>query len=324
MKNILAIITILFVFTSCKKEKQAVLVANNETKEIVFTKLDIAILAGGSLFRADSIPSEFIKPRPVDVWLPENYSKEKKYSVLYMHDGQNLFDSTTTWNKQEWKVDEWATKLMSEDRIKDVIVVGIHNISSIRWLDLLPEKAFYNIPEVKRDSLIAEAKRNNFEIKLSGDNYLKFIVEELKPIIDNQYSVLTDRENTFVAGSSMGGLMSMYAISEYPQVFGGAGCVSTHWVGYAPVPDNPFPEAFFKYMEDNIPDAKTHKLYFDYGTTTLDAHYGQYTPRLNSILESKGYTEATYKNIEFKGADHSENAWNKRLDKPLTFLLGKN
>ncbi len=103
-------------------------------KEIQFKKLDSAELYGGSLYRVNKYPSKYIKPRPVDVWLPDNFSASKKYAVLYMHDGQNLFDSTTTWNKQEWKVDEWATKLMNSKRTKDFIVVGVHNIAQIRYV----------------------------------------------------------------------------------------------------------------------------------------------------------------------------------------------
>jgi predicted alpha/beta superfamily hydrolase len=241
-----------------------------------------------------------------------------------MHDGQMLFDSTATWNKQEWKVDEWASKLMAEGKVKDFIVVAIHNIPQIRWQDLFPEKAMRFIPEETEEKLIKEAVNANADTKFNGDNYLRFIVEELKPIIDSSYSVYVDREYTFVMGSSMGGLMSMYAISEYPDIFGGAACISTHWVGAAPRDDNPFPDAIFRYMEANLPKAGNHKLYFDYGNKTLDAHYPKFAPRVDEILKSKGYTEDNSCNLFFEGTDHSENSWNKRLDIPLTFLLGNN
>jgi len=289
---------------------------------IRFIKLENAVLAGGDLYRVENFPSQYITPRPVDVWLPEGYSKDKKYSVLYMHDGQNLFDSTTTWNKQEWKVDDWSTQLMKDGKTKDFIVVGIHNIPQIRWQDLFPEKAMDYLDKPVRDSLYAKAKKNNFNLDFKGDEYLKFLVEELKPIIDSNYSVYTDKEHTYVAGSSMGGLMSMYAISEYPEVFAGAACFSTHWVGGSPSDDNPFPEAIFKYMEANLPKAGTHNLYFDYGDKTLDQHYPQYAPRVDAILKTKGYNDKDSKNLFFEGTDHSENSWNKRLDLPLIFLLG--
>lgn len=313
---------------SCKEEtkKQETPIQETEEQSIVeFKTVEYAKLASGKLLRVEDFPSEYIKPRPVDIWLPEDYSENKKYNVLYMHDGQMLFDSTTTWNKQEWKVDEWASTLMSEGKTKDFIVVGIYNIADIRWQDLFPQKAFdLYLNKKTRERLLAEAINADQNTDLYGDNYLKFIVEELKPIIDSTYSVYTDQEHTFVMGSSMGGLMSMYAMSEYPEVFGGAACISTHWVGAAPREDNPLPDAIFEYMEVNLPHAGQHKLYFDYGNKTLDEYYPQYAPRVDAILKQKGYTENNAKNLFFEGTDHSENSWNARLDQPLLFLLGNN
>ncbi|WP_439151347.1 alpha/beta hydrolase [Winogradskyella sp.] len=323
MKKIIFILIICLSF-SCKSEKEVKddkFEVKVEDATYKLENVDDAILFAGELMRVNSFPSNYITPRPVDVWLPKDYSKDNKYSVLYMHDGQMLFDSTATWNKQEWKVDEWATELMDTDKTKDFIVVAIHNIPQIRWQDLYPQKSFDFIDESIKDSLVDIAGSKN--IKLNGDNYLRFLVEELKPIIDSSYSVYTDMENTFVMGSSMGGLMSMYAISEYPKVFGGAACLSTHWPGAMPMEDNPYPEAIFNYMEANLPKAGDHKLYFDYGNKTLDQHYPKYAPRVDEILKGKGYTEKDSKNLFFEGTDHSENSWNQRLDQPLTFFLGK-
>ncbi|MEM1002201.1 MAG: alpha/beta hydrolase-fold protein, partial [Bacteroidota bacterium] len=222
-----------------------------------------------------------------------------------------------------WKVDDWASQLMSEDKTQEFIVVGIHNIAEIRWFDLFPQKAFdYFEPKV-RDSLLAEPLHTEERMDLNGDNYLKFLVGELKPIIDSEYSVKSDKEHTFIAGSSMGGLMSMYAISEYPEVFKGAACISTHWVGALPKDNNLLPGVIFNYMEDHFPEAGDHLVYFDYGNETLDQYYPQYAPKVDSILKMKGYTEYNSRNLFFEGTNHSENAWNKRLDYPFEFLLGK-
>jgi predicted alpha/beta superfamily hydrolase len=278
-------------------------------------------LSSGKILRMDNFPSKYIKTRPIDVWLPETYSAENTYSVLYMHDGQMLFDASTTWNKQEWKVDEWASKLISSGKVDDFIVVAIHNIPDIRWQDLFPQKAFGFLSEEDKKTVKNIGGSLNFS--LNGDNYLRFVVNELKPFIDSKFSTKPDKQHTFVMGSSMGGLMSMYAISEYPQVFEGAACLSTHWVGAQVVEDNPFPEAIFSYMENNLPEAGNHRLYFDYGDKTLDEHYPQYAPRVNEILTQKGYTDKDSKNLFFKGEGHSEDAWNKRLDQPLEFLLVK-
>lgn len=320
-RAIIGLIAAVFL-VGCKKNPKTE-VPTDATSNIEVSLLNNAVLSSGKLYRIEAFPTDYIQPRPVDIWLPDNYSNLNKYAVLYMHDGQMLFDSTTTWNQQEWKVDEWASKLMSLNQTKLFIVVAVHNIPEIRWLDLFPEKAFLNIEASKRQELLENGMNNMKNVSLNGDNYLKFIVEDLKPYIDENYSVYTNPENTFIAGSSMGGLMSMYAISEYPEIFSGAACLSTHWPGAMPIDDNPFPDAIFKYVVAKLPQSGQHKLYFDYGNQTLDAHYPQYAPRLDSILAQKGYTDSNAKNLFFEGTDHSENAWNKRLDVPLTFLLGK-
>ncbi|MEZ4841894.1 MAG: alpha/beta hydrolase-fold protein [Flavobacteriaceae bacterium] len=308
---------------SCKNEKAKEPVV--EKKDPMGTVLvEGAVLAGGKLMRIDSFPTKLVIPRTVDVWLPDGYSEEKKYAVLYMHDGQNLFDATKTWNKQEWKVDEIISDLIKKDTIRDVLVVAVWNNSDTRWQDYFPQKAFSYLSEKDSIMIVEDAKKNNFDTNLMADNYLKFLVEEVKPYIDNQYATLTDYKNTFVAGSSMGGLISMYAICEYPQVFGGAACVSTHWPGIMPSDNNPMPEAIFKYMQTNLPSPQTHKFYFDYGTETLDEYYPRYLDDVDKIFFSKGYDETNYMNLEFAGADHSEDSWNRRFDIPLIFLLGKN
>ena len=325
MKPILLLLSVSFLMFACKNETKTDEVSTSETETIEaalnFQHLKSATLYKGEIHRIDSFPSNYITPRPVDVWLPESYVENKTYDVLYMHDGQMLFDSLSTWNKQEWKVDEWASELMAEGKTKDFIVVGIHNIAELRWQDLFPQKAFNYINGATKDSLKDLSGSKDF--KLNGDNYLKFIVEELKPVIDKTYAVQTDKAHTFVMGSSMGGLMSMYAISEYPEVFGGAACLSTHWPGAMPMENNSYPVGIFKYMDANLPKAGAHKLYFDYGNETLDQYYPQYAPRVDAVLKAKGYTSSDSKNLFFEGTNHSEISWNQRLDQPLVFLLGQ-
>lgn len=323
MKFLKLILILSLCFFSCKQEKKEAKISDNVEVKIITQKLDNIILSSGTIHRIESFPSKYVQPRNVDVWLPDNYSKDKKYSVLYMHDGQMLFDATTTWNKQEWMVDEIASKLMNDGITKDFIVVAMWNISEIRWQDYYPEKSFNYLSESTKDSVIEVAKKNNFEIKFNADNYLKFITNEVKPYIDSNFSVLTDRENTFISGSSMGGLISMYAMFEYSDIFGGAACISTHWPGTTPTPNNPLTETIFKYIESKSIDAKKHKFYFDFGTKTLDQYYPQYEERVNQIFASKGFDETNFRNLKFEGADHSENSWQKRLDIPLTFLLKK-
>lgn len=280
----------------------------------------------GIIHRIDSFPTKFIVPRTVDIWLPSNYTENKKYSVLYMHDGQMLFDASSTWNKQEWMVDEVVSKLNAENKIEDVIVVAIWNIPNLRHGDLFPKKPYELLSKENQEKIISEAKKTQFpfdEKKINSDNYLKFIVKELKPYIDKKYSVYKDAKHTGIMGSSMGGLISMYAICEYPKVFGKAACLSTHWVGFRDFENNPIPESFFDYMEKKLPNPKDYKIYFDYGTETLDASYLKYEYRVDEVLQSKGYTTENYKNLKFEGENHSEASWQKRINIPIEFMFGK-
>jgi predicted alpha/beta superfamily hydrolase len=281
----------------------------------------------GKIIRHDSFPSQFVTARNVDVWLPEGYSPKKKYAVLYMHDGQMLYDSSINWNKQEWGVDETITRLMKEKKIKDVIVVGVWNGGKYRHTDYFPQKPFESLSKYEQDTLY-DAKRPNGQIAFQGekvhsDLYLKFLVTELKPFIDKTYSTKTDRVNTFIAGSSMGGLISMYAICEYPDVFGGAACLSTHWPGIFTVQNNPIPAAFMNYLRNHLPSPDTHKIYFDYGDATLDALYPPLQKMADEVMKEKGFTSKNWMTKYFPGEEHSENAWRNRLDIPLLFLLKK-
>ena len=280
----------------------------------------------GKIERINSFPSQFIVPRTVDVWLPKAYTATKKYNVLYMHDGQMLFDATTTWNNQEWKVDEVASKLMEENKVNDFIVVAIWNIPELRHTDLYPKKPYDLLPEVWKETLQSEIQKSHFPFdasKINSDNYLKFIVEEVKPYIDKTYPVYTTANHTAIMGSSMGGLISMYALCEYPEVFGKAACLSTHWVGFLDFENNPIPESFFRYLTKKLPDPKNHSIYFDYGTETLDASYLKYEYRVDEILKEKGYTNSNSKNLKFEGENHSENSWQKRIHIPMEFLFKK-
>lgn len=288
--------------------------------------LENSVAFEGNIERVDSFSSKYIVPRTVDVWLPKNYSKTKKYSVLYMHDGQMLFDSTKTWNKQEWKVDEVASQLMLENKVNDFIVVAIWNIPNLRHMDLYPKKPYESLSNELKEKIQIEAKKSQFpfdDSKINSDNYLKFIVEELKPYIDKKYSVFTTANHTAIMGSSMGGLISMYALCEYPNVFGKVVCLSTHWIGFREFDNNPIPESFFAYMEKKLPEAKNHKIYFDYGTETLDAFYLKYEYRVDEILNAKGYTNVDSRNLKFDGENHSEVSWQKRIHIPLEFMFGK-
>ena len=275
------------------------------------------LVSTGTIERLGPIPSNFVEPRLVDVWLPEDYAPTKRYAVLYMHDGQALFDGATSMSKKGWHIDAAMARLRREGRIRDTIVVGIWNTNYSRHAEYFPQKVVPLIEEPIRTQFVQQGLQGNPR----ADNYLRFMVKELKPMIDRRYPTRTDASNTFIMGSSMGGIISLYAISEYPQVFVAAACLSTHWIG-AFESNTAIPLATFTYFRDHLPDPATHRIYMDRGTTELDALYPMHQSFANVLLREKGYTDTHFQTLVFDGAGHNEADWASRLGKPLTFLLG--
>ena len=244
----------------------------------------LAEVSIGRLEKINSFASAFVAARDVQVWLPEGYDPNHKYAVLYMHDGQMLFDAKVTWNKQEWQVDEVASQLMADGEVEDFIVVGIFNGGELRHQEYFPEKPYRMLPPAEQEAYYG------FESpKLQADEYLKFLVTELKPFIDQTYSVYTDAAHTAVMGSSMGGLISIYAISEYPDIFGAAACMSTHWPGVDPDIMGSVPDTFLAYLRANLPSPENHRIYFDYGDQTLDAHYPPLQQKVDALMHDLGF-----------------------------------
>lgn len=264
----------------------------------------------GEVYRYENFPTEITRTRNIDVWLPPDYARNtgERYAVLYMHDGQNLFSPAEAVGGVEWGIDETLTRLISEKKVRGTIVVGIWN-TAYRFTEYAPQKASDLVTRrnIKSSPLVKPPEGES-------DKYLRFIVGELKPFIDENYRTKTNASNTFVMGSSMGGLISLYAISEYPNIFGGAGGVSTQF----PLGDG----IIIGYMKKFLPSPKNHKIYFDYGTEGLDADYEPFQRRADKVMKSKGYKQnKNWLTRKFDGAAHDEKSWAKRVAVPLEFLL---
>ncbi len=278
----------------------------------------------GTIKHFKNFESKFVDSRNISVWLPDGYSDKEKYAVLYMHDGQMLFDPELTWNKQAWKIDEIAGKLISEKKTRKFIVVGIWNNGLKRHPEYFPQKPYSKLTAIQKDFIsndLIKRKKIDTVFNPISDLYLKFLVTELKVFIDKNFSTNRDKNNTFIAGSSMGGLISLYAICEYPKVFGAAACLSTHWTGIYQLENNPIPDILFDYLKQKLPNPKNHTIYFDYGDQTLDSLYPKLQQRVDIIMKSKGFTESNWITRSFPGKDHSEKSWSERLPIPLEFIL---
>ena len=279
---------------------------------------DLPQVTSGHIERLANFPSRYVSARHIDVWLPDGYAPGRRYAVLYMMDGQMLFDPTITWNKQAWGAERTLAQLLAAGQVRDTIIVGIANNPTLRHAEFFPEKALPYLPRSVRETFVREALHG----KPLADRYLRFLVRELKPAIDARFQTLPDRDNTFIMGSSMGGIVSLYAISEYPDVFGGAACLSTHWIGTFQV-NAAMPLAEFSYFQSHLPDPATHRLYMDRGTHDLDANYADAQPLADDLVRDRGYSDTNFSSRVFEGAGHTEKDWSARLDVPLLFLLGK-
>jgi predicted alpha/beta superfamily hydrolase len=230
--------------------------------------------------------------RDILVYLPPSYrTSERRYPVVYMHDGQNLFDEATSFGA-EWGVDQ--TLEAGAEQGLEAIVVGIPNMGEARLDEYSPW----------RD--------DKYGAGGSGDLYLDFLVHTLKPVVDADFRTLSGREHTGIAGSSMGGLISLYAFFRHPETFGFAGVMS--------------PALWFagRRVYDHVEEAPfvPGKLYLDVGTQEGSEEL-QDVRRLRDILVRKGYEKGrNFLYVVEMGGAHNERAWARRLRKELHFLLG--
>lgn len=273
-------------------------------------------VSSGRLWHINLFSPEMNETIKVDIWTPKCYTTNKDYQVVYMHDGQNLFDASSTWNHQAWEIDSVAGELMYDSIIPPAIVVGVYSTDTTRLGDLMPEKPLQFLQNDTIKNFIDKMCRGRYR----ADEYLAFIVNTLKPIVDSNFSTDTAFSSTSIMGSSMGGLISIYALCEYPQIFGSAACLSTHWTGALGGNDD-FPSAMRRYLIENLPQDTIHRLYMDNGDCSYDSVYTPYLKEMVALADSLGYKDGRLKSAIYKGHAHNEQSWSKRVEIPLTFLL---
>jgi predicted alpha/beta superfamily hydrolase len=230
--------------------------------------------------------------RDLIVLLPPGYHKntKKHYPVLYMHDGQNVIDPRTSFTKVAWGIDKTVDKLYKEGKMQEIIVVGVYNSP-----DRLTEYS---------DSSV-------------GNDYMDFLIHEVKPFIDSTYRTLPDRENTATMGSSLGGLISFLLVWKHSDVFSKAACLSSSF-SFAG-------EKTYDMVENYTGPKKDIKIYLDHGDKGLESMAVQPNQKMRDLLISKGFTLG--KDLDYyyaKGGEHNESAWAARLTRPVLFLFGKN
>lgn len=277
--------------------------------------------ACGRVERLRHFGSRHVDARHVEVWLPPDYEAKvgagRRFAVLYMHDGQMLFDAKTTWNGKSWHVDQAAHALMTQQLARDFIIVGPWNHPAFRHSEYFPARFLPHLPPPLREAFVGEALRG----RARSDDYLRFLVEELKPAIDTRYATRPERAACFLMGSSMGGLISLYGLCEYPRVFGGAAGLSTHWIGTSE-PNAEFPAAAMAYLRQSLPSPASVRWWTDRGTLELDANYAEAHAGVTALARGKGFAPPRFVARVIEGAGHDEDAWARRVHEVMRMLLG--
>ncbi len=267
-------------------------------------------------------------PMTVWIWLPPGYDADvsRRFPVLYMHDGQNLFDARLTAYDQEWQMDEAISRLHRQGDLRRWIVVGVQSPTS-RYRALFPEKILGLLPPGLKKRVI-DLDIGEPKSEFAGDAYARFLALTVKPRVDREFRTLAGPGDTAVMGSSMGGLMAFYVMAEYPHLFGQAAAVSMH-VALAQASEEgvdheaaagEVAEAFRRYLATSAMRPGTNRLYIDHGTGTNDGSYGPYSAALVKLLNGAGWAAPDLVFRTFAGAEHNETAWAQRVDIPLAFL----
>ena len=239
----------------------------------------------GTFVEIDSLDSpQLDNARPMSVWLPPGYDEEtnRRYPVIYMHDGQNVFDPRKASFGVDWSVDDVLTQMIYSGAATPTIVVGVHH--KVRGRE-------YNDEDL-------------------GRLYSRFLVETVKPYIDENFRTRPDRRHTLLMGSSFGGVISLTTLFRYPYVFSKAAALSIKSHGFRSMLDR---------FLTRVNPPQNVSLYMDNGDSGIDSSYVTPNRQFASTLRSYGFTNFVHR--EFSYADHNETAWARRLHIPLTFLL---
>ncbi|MBI4853811.1 MAG: alpha/beta hydrolase [Acidobacteria bacterium] len=235
--------------------------------------------------------------RDIIIYLPPNYDKNPnlRYPVLYLHDGQNIFDGATSFIAgQEWQCDETAQRLILANKIQPLIIVGVYNTGEQRVDEYTP-------------SIDARYNKGG-----KAALYGKFLVEELKPFIDKNYRTFADQKNTALGGSSLGGLVSLFIGLEYPEVFGKLAIIS---------PSVWWDNRIILKEVDKLSRKTNTKIWLDIGSDEGEESLPD-TRLLRNALINKGWRlNQDLKYLVAKGAKHNEQAWASRFSEVLGFLF---
>ena len=249
-----------------------------------------------------------------------------------MNDGEELFLEQDSWNGKSWRVDKSFDELNKKNIEHNTVIVAVHSAKRFkgrffddtrRYIELFPKEAI---------DYFEKGQKKNLYSSLSQKSYPEFLVTAVLPFLEDKFQLTLDKNNLGVVGSSMGGLSALNTIIEYPDIFGFAGCLSTHWVGIKPLEyillpfrkkidgDKETFDAIKKYVVANLSKIKNHRIYFDHGTVGLDYLYRNPQNDINKIFTENGMA---FETKVFEGHDHDPNDFGKRFTPSLNYLTKK-
>lgn len=275
----------------------------------------------GRFVEWESLHAEGLPMQRVTIWLPPGYDEsDRRYPVLYMHDGQNLFDPAKTHYGKAWQIDDVLRTMVTEGTAEPHIVVGVWSPGADRYRQYLPQPAAEGVT-----GALAGNMREMTGGAIISARYLEWLADELKPRIDREYRTRPAPADTTLIGSSMGGIMTCYAIVERSDVFGRAACVSSHWPiadpGIAAKQKDEIDAIWRGWLGAKLGPPNGRRVWMDHGTALLDAHYPPYQAKITEAFRANGWREGKdFVARSYEGAEHDEIAWNARLPEMLAWL----
>ncbi|PZR33346.1 alpha/beta hydrolase [Caulobacter segnis] len=278
----------------------------------------------GQLYVLRDFVSRHLAARDLYVWRPDGADEGAPLPVLYMQDGQNLFDARLVPFGAAWEADASLSRLIDAGQVAPTLIVGVA-CTRDRFAEYAPALLFDHLSDPARQAVL-EA----WPGAPKSAAYARMLVEEIKPLIDASFATRPGRESTFVAGSSMGAVAASELLARHPHVFAGAAMLSAHFSLLPVTETERLPEGFSSdvaeavslFAQRHMPRAGSHRLWLDRGTLSIDRFYPPAHAALVRALLALGYVEGVDLSVRtFAGASHDEGAWRERLDQALAFLL---
>ena len=271
--------------------------------------------------------------RKIQIYYPNNKKIDSDTLFILMNDGEELFNAAESWHNMEWGIDEKIEEMNLNEGELNFVIIAIHSAKKGNrfFVDETKRYAEY-FPKESIPYFDSGFKKRRYQEWVNKNNlyYLEFLTEDVIPFVEDKFDILLNYKNLGIIGASMGGLAALNALIEHPDLFGFAGCISTHWVGIKPFEyvllplvgkingDDDTANAIISYIEDNITNIDDQKIYFDHGTIGLDSLYSTPQGRVNKILDSKS---KDYRYLVFEGYDHYAPEFGSRFDSVLEYLV---